>query len=94
MVISSCRCTTGLWGRWEFLRAVKFIRGKYPTVSVRVTSENSEYLPVKVDLRKRCVRAPWMLNDFMNGVVREVKFMIREHGGKNGVWKPEKKVVW
>ena len=31
-----------------------------------------EWFPVNVGLRQGCVMSPWLLNVYMNGVVREV----------------------
>ncbi len=32
----------------------------------------SDWFPVRVGLRQRCVMSPWLLNVYMDGIVREV----------------------
>ena len=39
---------------------------------VRVGNEVSEWFPVRVGLRQRCVMSPWLFNLYIDGVVREV----------------------
>ena len=39
---------------------------------VRVGMDVSEWFPVNVGLRQGCVMSPWLLNVYMDGVVREV----------------------
>ena len=50
----------------------------------------SEWFPVNVGLRQGCVMSPWLLNVYMDGVVREVNVrvfwkgleLLRANGGR------------
>ena len=39
---------------------------------VGVEMDASEWFPINGGLRQGCVKSPWMLNVYMDGVVREV----------------------
>ena len=49
---------------------------------VRVGGKVSESFEVKMGLRQGCVMSPWLLNIFMDGVVREVYTRVNEAGVK------------
>ena len=69
----------GIGGR--LLEAVKsFYRGS--TAKVRVNGNCSESFEVSVGLRQGCVVSPWLLNVYMDGVVREAKAEMLERGVK------------
>ena len=42
-------------------------------VCVRIGNQVSEWFSVKVEVRQGCVMSPWLLNLYMDGVVREVQ---------------------
>ena len=43
---------------------------------VRVGNDVSEWFPVNVGLRQGCVMSPWLFNEYMGGVVREVNLRV------------------
>ena len=40
----------------------------------------SDWFPVNVGLRQRCVMSPWVFNVYMDGMVREVNVMALGNG--------------
>ena len=57
---------------------------------VRVGNDVSQCFPVNVGLRQGCVMSPWLLNLYMDGVVREVNVRVLWKGlellSANGGW--------
>ena len=50
------------------------------TACVRVGNDVSDWFPVNVGLRQGCVMSPWLLNVYMDGVVREVNVRVLGKG--------------
>ena len=46
----------------------------------RVGNDVSEWFPVNVGLREGCVMSPWLLNVYIDGVVREVNVRVLGKG--------------
>ena len=72
----------------NLLRAVQsFYDGS--RACVRGKSGVSEWFDVKVGLRQGCVMSPWLINKYMDGVVREVNERVMGKGvelvGREGV---------
>ena len=69
----------GIGGR--LLRGVKslYVGNK---ACVRVGNEVSEWFPMRVGLRQGCVMSPWLLNLYIDGVVREVNARVLGRGLK------------
>ena len=55
-------------------RLLRGVRSLYvgSKACVRVENEVSEWFPVRVGLRQRCVMSPWLFSLYIDGVVREV----------------------
>ncbi|XP_068242402.1 uncharacterized protein [Palaemon carinicauda] len=65
----------------KLLQAVRsFYIGSKPCV--RIGNEVSECFPVRVVLRQGCVMSPWLLNFFVDGMVREVNARVLGRGLK------------
>ena len=47
---------------------------------VGVGNDVSEWFPVNVGLRQGCVMSPWLFNEHMDGVVREVNARVLRKG--------------
>ena len=69
---------------WQMLRVygvggklLKAVQSFYVDSSacVRVGNDVSEWFQVNVGLRQGCVMSPWLFNEYMDGVVREVNVM-------------------
>ena len=76
---------------WNVLRLYEFgirllqgVKSLYvgSKACVRVGNEVSEWFPVRVGLREGCVILPWLLNLYIDGVVREVNALVLGRGLK------------
>ena len=76
-------------GMWKMLRVygvcgklLKAVQSFYvdSRVCVRVGNDVSEWFPVNVRLRQGCLMSPWLLNVYMDGVVREVNVRVLGKG--------------
>ncbi len=47
---------------------------------VRISGETSEHFEIKVGLRQGCVMSPWLFNNYLDGVMREMKGRVGEVG--------------
>ena len=74
---------------WQLLRVhgvggklLKAVQSFYvdSKACVRVGNDVSEWFPVNVGLRQGCVTSPWLVNVYMDGVVREVNVRVLGKG--------------
>ncbi len=49
---------------------------------VKISGETNKHIEIKVGLRQGCVMSPWLLNIYMDGVMREMKGKVVEVGVK------------
>ena len=84
-----CICKRPMHGISQMLRAygvggklLKAVQSFYvdSRSCVRVGNDVSEWLPANVGLRQGCVMYPWLLNVYMDGVVRKVNVRVLGKG--------------
>ena len=73
-------CLGNVWNNGQLLKAVQSLHKK-SEACVRVCREEGEWFEVGVGLRQGCVMSSWLLNLFMDAVMKEV----REKAGDVGV---------
>ena len=71
-------------GGEELLQAVQCVM--YIVWRVKVVANVREWYPVNVGLRQGCVMCPWLLNEYTDGVVREVNARMLGRGSACKYW--------
>ena len=64
---------------WSW-RKIVVSSAEFLCTCVQVGNDVSQWFPVNIGLRQRCVMSPWLFNVYMDGVVRQVNVRVLGKG--------------